>query len=67
MKHPERLVIQDEIQHRLIAAVFSHEIASRLVFYGGTMLRVCGMSEFSKITKDCQNIWMCNAIPFPKF
>lgn len=46
MKHPERLVIQDEIQHRLIAAIFSHEIASRLVFYGGTMLRVCGMSDY---------------------
>ena len=46
MKRPERLVIQDEIQHRLIAAIFSHEIAPRLVFYGGTMLRVCGMPDY---------------------
>lgn len=46
MKRPERLVIQDEIQHRLIAAIFAHEIAPRLVFYGGTMLRVCGMPDY---------------------
>ena len=46
MKSPERLVLQDEIQHRLIAAVFSHEIAPCLVFYGGTMLRVCGMPDY---------------------
>lgn len=46
MKRPERLEIQDEIQHRLIAAIFAHEIAPRLVFYGGTMLRVCGMSDY---------------------
>lgn len=46
MKRPERLVIQDEIQHRLIAAIFAHEVAPCLVFYGGTMLRVCGMPDY---------------------
>ena len=46
MKIPQRLVIQDEIQHRLIAAIFAHEIAKYLVFHGGTMLRVCGMSDY---------------------
>lgn len=46
MKIPERLTIQDEIQHRLIAALFSHEIAQRLVFHGGTMLRVCGVLDY---------------------
>lgn len=46
MKIPARLTIQDEIQHRLIAAVFSQEIAPRLVFHGGTMLRVCGVPDY---------------------
>ena len=46
MKVSEHLKIQDEIQHRLIAALFSHKIAPRLVFHGGTMLRVCGVPDY---------------------
>ena len=46
MKIPARLKVQDEIQHRLIAALFSHEIGPRLVFHGGTMLRVCGVPDY---------------------
>ena len=46
MRIPARLAIQDEIQHRLIAALFSQEIAPRLVFHGGTMLRVCGVPDY---------------------
>lgn len=46
MKVSEHLKIQDEIQHRLIAALFSHEIGPCLVFHGGTMLRVCGVPDY---------------------
>lgn len=46
MKISSEILIRDEIQHRVIAELFSRSIRKHLVFHGGTMLRVCALPSY---------------------
>lgn len=46
MKISSEILTRDEIQHRVVAELFSHSLHEHLVFHGGTMLRVCALPSY---------------------
>lgn len=67
-RDPEVVQIQDRIQHRLVASLAAgdaHRDPQRLVFKGGTMLRVCGLPDY-RYSADLDFDWMGSPAGFRK-